>query len=715
MRTLKCIKTLLERRTAAAALAFYALLSFALFGVAVAPAPRTLHVGFSRDPSQMMWYMAWWPHAIAHGLNPFLTRAIWAPFGLNLTWNTSIPALALAFAPLTALFGPVFSYNGAALLAPALSAWTAFLLYCRVTSPRFAFAGGLVYGFSPYEVGQVISGHLSLSWVFVPPLCVLFVLELVKETISRRVFTVLATLLIVAQCLISTEILATMTLFGSAALAAAFALMPSLRPRLLGAGMLIVLAYSGAALILSPFLYYAFAPGALPQGFYPSSFFSADLLSFFVPTPLTLVQNSETARLASHLVGNLYENGAYFGLPLLILAAIYLWQHRREPQATLIAIVFGVIITAALGPVLHVNARAVTVLPWAFIEHFPLIRYALPVRFANYAFLILGMILSIYLAGSTARPGILALWVFATLFPNPLLLLHASHYEVPSFFARGTYRSYLRPGANLLVLPFGIGGPSMLWQADSKMYFNMSGGYTGLIPAEFQKWPLLRTLANSLATPKQDEQLIAFVQTYGIDAVVVEDGTGAPAHRLAQAIDPKPVKVGGISLYRVPRALTASPPPSRLEHFQRISADAWFGQLLCAAADFLNSGRALSELNPAQAQRLGLLPASQWADRLDVLIAGFGSASNNGMWVGAGPQGTIAIGLPAPGAAASAIADHYGAEAAALLFPYPARYAAVPDDGGVHFLLALMRPAAVGYCRVNPSHRLNLARQRAGF
>jgi energy-coupling factor transporter transmembrane protein EcfT len=421
-------------------------------------------------------------------------------------------------------------------------------------------------------------------------------------------------------------------------------------------------------------------------------------------------------RLTSRLAGNLYENGAYLGLPLAILAAVFLWRHRREPRARLIAIMLAVIMIASLGPILHVNGRAVAMLPWALAEKLPLIRYALPVRFAVYAFLIMGMLMSLFLADPTrAGGGVLVIWVFAALLPNPLLLLHASRYEEPAFFTRGIYRTFLKRGANVLVVPFGISGPSMLWQADTAMYFNMTGAYTGLTPPEFQKWPLLRTLANSIPVPQQDEQLKAFLRAYSIDAVVVADGAGGAARRLAEAVDPDPVQVGGVSLYRVPRGLTASSAPSSaLRRFQRIAADAWFDQLLCAAGDFLRGGHSPSELNPAQAQRLGLLPVSQWSDRLDVLIAGFGNASNNGLWVGGGPHGTIAIGLPASGAAAGAIAERYGADAAALFFPYPARYASVPDDGGVHFLLALMRPAAVGYCRLDPSNRLNLPRQHGG-
>ncbi|MGH7815037.1 MAG: hypothetical protein ACREQI_13685 [Candidatus Binataceae bacterium] len=37
------------------------------------------------DPSLFMWNLVWWPYALIHRLNPFYTRFIWAPIGINLT------------------------------------------------------------------------------------------------------------------------------------------------------------------------------------------------------------------------------------------------------------------------------------------------------------------------------------------------------------------------------------------------------------------------------------------------------------------------------------------------------------------------------------------------------------------------------------------------------------------------------------------------------
>ena len=87
----------------------------------------------SPDPSQYMWALAWWPHALLHGTNPLFTHSIWFPEGANIAAAAMIPAAALAMWPVTAAFGPLVSYNVLAILSTALSALTAYLLCRRLT------------------------------------------------------------------------------------------------------------------------------------------------------------------------------------------------------------------------------------------------------------------------------------------------------------------------------------------------------------------------------------------------------------------------------------------------------------------------------------------------------------------------------------------------------------------------------------------------------
>ena len=160
-----------RRHQAIAALVLYTAIEIAFFGVRVLP-----HLGTEcacapgADPSGYMWNLAWWPHALLHGLNPFVTDRVFAPDHVDLGGEGMIvPGVAIPLAPVTLLFGPLVSYNLAMLASPVLAAFFAFLL-CRYVSGRFAAAlvGGYVFGFCAYMLGHLL-GHLNLVLIFPIP------------------------------------------------------------------------------------------------------------------------------------------------------------------------------------------------------------------------------------------------------------------------------------------------------------------------------------------------------------------------------------------------------------------------------------------------------------------------------------------------------------------------------------------------------------------
>ena len=133
----------------------------------------TSYVGRGVDQPFFIWCLVWWPYALVHHLNPFVTRLIFAPAGLNLTWTTPIPLLSLLAWPLTRALGPVATYNLLCVICPALAAWTAFLL-CRYLTAAFwsSLIGGYLFGFSAYVLGHVLGGHPDCFAVFLVPLIV---------------------------------------------------------------------------------------------------------------------------------------------------------------------------------------------------------------------------------------------------------------------------------------------------------------------------------------------------------------------------------------------------------------------------------------------------------------------------------------------------------------------------------------------------------------
>jgi hypothetical protein len=540
-----------------APLLVYLLSSVMLFGLRVLPHPKTRYFGWGVDPSSLVWFLKWWPYAIGHGLNPFVTHIVWAPSGANLTGTTSIPGLALVASPLTLTVGPIVTYNLLYLVAPALSAWTAYLL-CRHVTGRVlpSVVGGYLYGFSSYELSKML-GHLNLAFVFIPPVCVLLVLFRMEGRITPASFVVLLAAALTFQFLVSSEIFFSLSFFGLIAYLVAVAGLGRSRARSLAeTGGWILGAYGVSTVVLAPYLFYVVK--GLSQApiydFYPT-YYSTDLLNFVVPTTLTRVGWESFAGVAGKFSGNIGEQGAYLGIPLLSIVVLFVWSERRTFAAKFLPVVLGVLMVATLGPKLHVEGEPGATLPWKPLASIPLIKYALPGRFMVYAFLVIAVVVSLWLA-STRTPApakwILTPLAILLLLPNWRGPFYNSPVNVPQFFRDGVYRRYLTPGENTIVIPYGDHGHSMLWQEETGMYFRMAGGYvTVRPPVAFRTWPILPTLYGSISDPDPEGDLKAFVGANGVGAIIVADSSGQFV-ALFSFLDPNPVHVGGVTVFRVP-------------------------------------------------------------------------------------------------------------------------------------------------------------------
>jgi hypothetical protein len=603
------------------ALTLYVTFSIGLFGLRVLAHPITSYLGFPQDPGVAIWCLEWWPWAILHGHNPFYSHVVWAPIGFDLTWMTSTPGLSLLAAPITLTLGPVVAYNILAIAAPAVSAWSAYIL-CRQIVGAFwpSSFGGWVYGFSTYELNRVLGGQLCLSWILVPPLCIYLVLLVVQGSISARRFILYFTAALIFQFSIFHEVFATMTLFGAVVLFLAAILMPELRTRLYRTTLLISRAYALTAIIVSPFLYYFFVAHSVSRGsIYPPRFFSNDLLAVIIPGPLTWI-----SRAPRNLPGN-WENGAYLGpglVTLIVSFALRTW-HRRETK--LLLIVLASIFLASLGPKLNIADHPTILFPWNLASYLPLLGIALPARFMLFAWLITAVIAAMWLGRADDVPIrariALALLSVLFLFPSPDFLRRAqSTVDTPKFFSGGLYRRYIRPGENILIIPYSRGGSSMLWQAQTGMDFRMAGGWTGAAPADFLRWPIINALFSSTLLPDCSDQLKAFLATYQIGGVVVHNGANWPWPQIFATLGVKPIEVGGVALYNVPPETLRRYRDRSLLRMERREDALWFSELLRAAAAYLARGLEVRDLTPLRAARLGLLPAAVWADNLDTLL-----------------------------------------------------------------------------------------------
>jgi hypothetical protein len=509
------------------ALALYAALSVAIFGRVVILHPLASYVGLGFDPSVHMWSLVWWPYALAHRLNPFITQIIWFPARTNLLWAVSIPGPSLAVYPITRWLGTVAAFNLLCLLAPTTAAWMAFLL-CRQVRRSFwpALIGGYVYGFSSYMLGQMLS-HLYLTLVFAVPLAVYLVVLRLDKAIGARAFVLMFTLTVLTQFLISAEIFATMTAFGAVALALAYLYgRDHWRPSLRSTVPLIGLSYGLCAVILAPAFYFILPE---PPPIQPVAITAADLLNYFIPTVVTLVGHRQLEAYAKLINPTLWysEKGAYLGPALLAMILLFTHDNWRTPLGRLLVTCIVLAFIFSFGPVLHAAGAAFIPMPWALAMKLPLIDQALPIRFPMYVWLVTAVVVTVNLADSRRS---LALRVPAAVFCIVFILPNVFYFgggttsrlDTPQFFLSGIYRSYIAKDSTVLILPYGIAGNSMLWQAQSDMAFKMAGGYiSSSPPGDYAGSPVVDELYSGNPGPNFDTELETFLAAHQVSAIVV--------------------------------------------------------------------------------------------------------------------------------------------------------------------------------------------------
>jgi hypothetical protein len=563
-------------------------------------------------------------------------------------------------------------------------------LLCRHLTTRFwpSVVAGYIFGFSPYEMGH-LRGHLNLILIFLIPLAVYLVLLRLDRILKPWAFVLLLAAVLVMQFLFSNEIFATLTVFGAVALGFGYLLLPAnLKPGLRSTSGLILCAYGIAAVAVSPYLYAAAARGIPRIPFNDPVVYSSDVLNFFIPTPLTLVGGPALAALTSAFSGNAAEAGAYLGLPLLLVVALFARSSWRQPGGKLLCCTLGAIALASLGPTLHVGGPRGVPLPWALALHLPVLNSALPGRFPVYAFLVVAIIVAIWLSASEVAAS--KKWALVSLgaiflLPNLWYPGWAAPTATPAFIADKLYRAHLHEGDTVLVIPYGANGNAMLWQAEGGMYFRMAEGTTGSLPRDFFRWPINYTFYSGRLIPGYAAQLKAYLAAHAIRAIVVVDGTPGPWSQLFGTLGTDPVRTGGVALYPVPEELRANAGSVTPVEMEKLSNFALAHALIAAADYYVARGIALEELTPLDAEHRGLLPRywGGYAASETNAHQGLAFSTRTGLRLGPWEDDTIGVGLVASAQTIGPLIARYAPVAKRIYFPYPRPFATdlVRGDG----------------------------------
>ena len=561
-----------RRREGLLALAGYLCLSAAVFGHGALAHLQGAVLGFGprgyhgRDQSAYVWFLDWGARALTHLENPLSSAAIFAPHGYNLAWAASIQGPSLVMAPVTLLAGPVASFNLLAIAAPATAAWTAYLL-CRALvagGPWPAIAGGLLFGFSTYETVEMVN-HVNLALVALVPLAVLLTVRRVTGAIPRWAFVGGLAVVLAAQLWTSTEVLASMVMFGTLAfLLALVAAGPRRRRAVIQTAGEALAAMALAAVLGAPFLYHAFRYPDPVQGISGAAS-GIDVANLLTPTRVTWLQGIPGLRArATALQGNITEQTAYLGVPLLLLLAAAAWSFRRRAAGAALAAFVVITLVASMGShLIETGHRTALSLPWAIVGQLPLMRFAIPGRFVVYLWLAVALAAAAWLAAGWPSSPLLRWSLFAvvaaSLAPNPLGVPWSTRVDSPALMKDPQLTRYVGSGATVLALPFGASGDSMFWQVQAGFHFRLAGGYVSVsLPAEYRpEIYLVHALQGNPFSGNLTPRLCDFLRMTGSSVILLRDGRAGYWQRLLGPLGITPLHAGGFRVYRLAGSLCA--------------------------------------------------------------------------------------------------------------------------------------------------------------
>lgn len=523
--------------------------------------PRTTMACQCGDPALFLWFVKWVPWSIAHLHDPFFSNAIYAGQGGANTLDTAVLLQPLLLAPVTAVAGPVAAFNVIVTIAPVLNGWAMFVLLRKVTHflPGQVLAS-VLYGFSPYVIGQEPFGHFNIDLVAFAPLALWCAYDLLVDGRHRpAVVGVLLGCLCAAQFLAGPELLAMSALIALIGGIALLLIAPRLvlerrRPLLVGlvtagavAGLLV--GYPVWFLVAGPRHFAGYPWPATPaEGFLPGT----------IALPGTYRVASPAAAFGGYF-GAEGPNSSYLGIALLALVGVsaLVWRRRRLAWCLLVVGIVGWVLSFGVRP----NGMPAGIwLPWRIFDHAPVVSEILPGRFGLFSDLAAAILLAISLdlwwsrrarvadlvrRRTSWRPrrvelawGALCSFValgalvpIAWTYPVPFAV-HDN--PVPAWFADVAPR--LHQGTVLLVMPYAPSGEvqAMAWQADAGFSYSMVGGYA-LVPGPHGRSisvdppggaeALLSKLSFGLTpeptgTPAETSAVRASLERWGVNVVV---------------------------------------------------------------------------------------------------------------------------------------------------------------------------------------------------
>lgn len=444
-------------------------------------------IGSRGDPTLFVWYLRWIPWAVAHGHNPLFASYVNAPYGINVMWNTAMLLPSLVVAPVTALWGPIVSYNVLATVALGLSGWTAWWAFRRVGGLGWgAWIAGLAFAFSPFMVSQSL-GHLQMTTAFLLPVIGVAAYEVVvTQRLTPRRGGIVLGLLLAAQALTGEELLAIAGV-GLAVGTLVLAVLHRADVRARVGHAVRACAWAGGTAVVvagGPLLYQFLGPQVVHGSAQPPDLYVTDLYAPLVPTPLTWLHTHWSAAYAQRFAARGGEWSAYLGIPLIVLLVALVVRLRTRKGVLAAGITALGMLVLSLGPHLHPGGHKWPVpLPWAVIGAARPLDSLLPVRLmVVVGFLAAGLlglaVESAWRVRRRLRPVALGGVLLVLASVTPLTRFPSAAVYEPPFF-RSPDVGLIPAGSLVVVAPFPVPGnvSTLRWQAAAGFRYRMAGGY----------------------------------------------------------------------------------------------------------------------------------------------------------------------------------------------------------------------------------------------
>jgi hypothetical protein len=309
-----------------------------------------------RDISSYVWDLWWTAHQVAHLGNPWFTKLMAAPAGIQLGFDTTMPLAGLIMTPVTLAFGPAASFSLLSIVAPGLLCYVMYRAARLWLAAPGAIAAGALFGLSSILAFQEwYHLNVALGTLFLP-----MTLEAAVRLRRRPGIRqgVILGVVLGGSVLVNQESTVMAVLVAAVALVPWLARKPTAaRLRALGAGAV------AAAVVASPqliaMIQQAAAGGtavsaAMLAGSYDA--YGAGLPGLFAPSP-------QVAHFGLRGLATVYqyrvptESVETFGLVLSVLAVGGLAASWRRRSAWLLALLWLGGAVLALGPTLVIGSR----------------------------------------------------------------------------------------------------------------------------------------------------------------------------------------------------------------------------------------------------------------------------------------------------------------------------------------------------------------------